>query len=339
MSALQTQKPLSINATRAAELLQGAFCCDLHGCMPMRPNDESFLPQLERYRASGVNLLFLNVGWDVLSIEDHVRMLAHFRGWLRRHSDQYVLVTDVSSIETALSAGKLVVAFDIEGMNSVAHQLTLIEFYYDLGVRWMLIAYNRNNLVGGGCQDNDSGLTPYGRDVIGEMARVGMMLCCSHTGKRTALEAIDLSPNPVIFSHSNPAAIHQHPRNIDDEVIKACARRGGLVGINGIGRFLGENDNSTATYVRHIDHVAQLVGPEHVGIGLDYVFDTAEADAYIARFPETYPPEQYSSERKMVQPEQIPEVVEALLLLGYSEASTKCILGGNVLRIAKMVWR
>ena len=339
MSALQKQKPLGVGATRAAELLQGALCCDLHGCMPMRPKDENFLPQLERYRAAGVKVVFLNVGFDVQSIEDHVRLLAHFRGWLRRHSDNYMLITDVSSIEKAASVGKLAVAFDIEGMNAIADQPTLIEFYYDLGVRWMLIAYNRNNLVGGGCQDKDSGLTPYGREVIPEMARVGMMLCCSHTGKRTALEAIDLSPNPVIFSHSNPAAIHQHPRNIDDEVIKACARRGGLVGINGIGRFLGENDNSTATYVRHIDYVAQLVGPEHVGIGLDYVFDTAEADDYHARFPEMYPAHLSGSGYKLVQPEQIPEVVEALLRRGYSEASIKCILGGNVLRIAKSVWR
>jgi membrane dipeptidase len=166
-----------------------------------------------------------------------------------------------------------------------------------------------------------------------------MMLCCSHTGKRTALEAIDVSPSPVIFSHSNPASIYHHPRNIDDEVIKACAGRGGLIGINGIGIFLGENDNRTSTYVRHIDYVAQLVGVEHVGIGLDYVFDMSEMTEYIARFPETYPPELYGSGFNLVEPERIPSIVDSLLRLGYSETSIRGILGGNVLRVAESVWR
>lgn len=338
MSTRQQPNPLKGTASRAKQLLQDAFCCDLHGCMPIRPNDERFLPELQRYHAAGVKLVFLNVGWDVLSIENHVRMLAHLRGWLRAHSDQYAIVTDAASIEEAVATGKLAVAFDIEGMNAIADQLTLIQLYYDLGVRWMLIAYNRNNLVGGGCQDDDAGLTPYGRDVIRELARVGMMLCCSHTGKQTALEAIELSPNPVIFSHSNPAALYRHPRNIDDDVIRACACRDGLIGINGIGIFLGDNDSATGTYVRHIDYVVQLVGPEHVGIGLDYVFDLAEMNAYLSQFPDMYPPDLYRAGVKLVQPEQIAEVVESLLRLGYSEVSIEGILGGNVLRIVKMVW-
>lgn len=338
MSGAQKQQPARVSDHHAEKLLQRALCCDLMSCMPMRSHDERFLPKLTRYQTAGVKLVFLNVGWDIMSIEQHVRMLAHFRGWLRKHSDQYVVVTDVASIEAAAAAGKLAVAFNIEGMNAIADQPTLIELYYDLGVRWMAIAYNRSNIVGGGCLDTDEGLTSYGREVIQELARVGMILCCSHTGNRTALEAIDLSPHPIIFSHSNAAAIHPHPRNIDDAVIQACARRGGLIGINGIGTFLGENDNRTDTYVRHIDYVAQLVGPEHVGIGLDYVFDITEMNAHIARFPETYPPGLYGAGYRLVRPEQLPEVVEALLRLGYSDASIRCILGENVLRIAAIVW-
>jgi membrane dipeptidase len=330
---------MSSSKNRAQQILRKTLCCDLHGCMPMRPDDETFLPQLERYRAAGTKLIFLNVGWDVHTVEEQIRMLAHFRSWLRKHPDRYALVTDVSSVERAASSGKLAVAFDIEGMNAIADQLSLIGLYYELGVRWMLIAYNKNNCAGGGCQGDDRGLTPFGRKAVLECARVGMMLCCSHTGKRTALEAIDLSPNPVIFSHSNPAAVHFHARNIDDEVIKACARRGGVIGINGIGRFLGENDNRTSTFIRHLDYVVQLVGPEHVAIGLDYVFDTAELLEYVARFPSIYPPEQFRSGYKLVEPERIPEIAEELVTLGYSEAAIKCIFGENVLRIAAAVWR
>ncbi|MFC4311922.1 dipeptidase [Steroidobacter flavus] len=315
------------------------MCCDLHGCMPLRPGDDSFLPQLERYRTAGVKFVSLNVGWDRTSIEDHMRMIAHLRGWLTQHADRYAMVSDVVALEEAAAAGKLTVAFDIEGMNAIGDQPSLIALYYELGVRWMLIAYNRNNRVGGGCQDVDSGLTAYGREVIAEMARVGMMLCCAHTGKRTALQAIDLSAHPVIFSHANANAVFNHPRNLDDDVIKACAGRGGLIGISGVGTFLGNNDVSASNFVRHIDHVAQLVGPEHVGLGLDYVFDLREVDELVASAPEMYPPHLYGSGIKFVRPEQLPEIVEALLRLGYAQDAIRMILGENVLRIARAVWR
>jgi membrane dipeptidase len=229
--------------------------------------------------------------------------------------------------------------FDIEGGCALNETLSMVELYYELGVRWMLIAYNRNNALGGGCQDDDQGLTDFGRKVLDEMARVGMVACCSHTGFRTTMDVMEYSSNPVIFSHSNPFGIKQHPRNIKDEAIKASAKSGGVVGINGIGDFLGDNDDRTETIVRHIDYVVQLVGPEHVGISLDYVFDQQELDDYIKDNPETFPPELgYGPGLKMVRPEQIPEITECLLGLGYSDHDMRLILGENHLRIAKQVW-
>ncbi|MGH6681078.1 MAG: dipeptidase, partial [Bradyrhizobium sp.] len=219
-------------------------------------------------------------------------------------------------------------------------QLSLIQLYYDLGVRWMLIAYNKGSRAGGGCQERDEGLTEFGRKAIDEMARVGMVLCCSHTGYRTAREAIDYSSKPVIFSHSNPRALRDHPRNIPDDLMRACASRGGVVGINGIGIFLGENDNSTEALVRHIDYAVELLGDDHVGIGLDYVFDSAELDDYVAKNSATFPPSMgFASGLKMIEPERLPEVVDALIVKGYSPASLSKILGGNFLRIAREVWQ
>src|SRR3546814_14221284 len=107
----------------------------------------------------------------------------------------------------------------------------------------MLLAYNRNHRRGGGCQDEDIGLTAQGRRVLDEMKRVGMVLCCTHTGERTVREATEYMEQPVIFSHSNPRVIHDHPRNITDEQIRACAATGGVINISGIGIFLGNNDN------------------------------------------------------------------------------------------------
>jgi membrane dipeptidase len=172
------------------------------------------------------------------------------------------------------------------------------------------------------------------------MERVGMVLCCSHTGYRTAREAMEYSRNPVIFSHSNARALRDHERNIPDDLMRACARTGGVININGIGLFLGENDNSTATLVRHIDYACALVGPEHVGLGLDYVFDRDELDAYLRERPDLFPPEKgYTSGIALVEPERIPEIADALLARGYGEQDVRGILGHNNLRVARRVWR
>ena len=89
-------------------------------------------------------------------------------------------------------------------MCPVVEQLSFVQTFYELGVRWMLIAYKRSNTAGGGCLDDDSGLTAIGRAIIDEMERVGMVLCLSHTGSKTALKALEYARHPVIFSHSNP---------------------------------------------------------------------------------------------------------------------------------------
>ncbi len=333
-----TSPPTRANA---ATLLRNCVVWDNHGCMPVgRWHDTSFLPQLQRYRAAGVSAVMLNVGFGEMGIEEHVRTLASMRHWLKARPDEYVLMSTADDIERAHATGLLAVGFDIEGANAVADQPSLVALYHDLGVRWMLLAYNQNNPVGGGCQDEDTGLTAYGREVIAEMERVGMQVCCSHTGHRTVRDVFDVATRPVIFSHSNPSALHAHPRNIPDDLIRACAATGGVVGVNGIGTFLGNNDNRSETFARHIDHVAQLVGPQHVALGLDYVFDTQELDDYLAKMGHTFPAELgYEKGVRMVAPEQLDSVVQILLDWGYAEADLQSVLGGNLMRLARTVWK
>lgn len=324
----------------ARSLLHDSLVWDNHGCMPLRPDDESFLPQLERYKASGVNMVCLNIGYGEQGVEEHIRMAALFRRWLSQRSDQYVLVNGVADIERARAEGKLAVAFDIEGMNAVADQPSLVQLYYDLGVRWMLIAYNQHNRAGGGCQQaDDPGLSEFGKRVIDEMARVGMVTCCSHTGHRTTMDVMAYAPGPVIFSHSNAHGAHAHPRNVRDEALKACAAKDGVVGINGINLFAGEGPLVDAV-VRHIDYVAQLLGIRHVGLGLDYVFDMAELDGMTSGNPATFPPEfGYSRRIEIMPPEAFEQVVERLIGLGYGADDIRAVLGGNFLRVAKAVWK
>jgi membrane dipeptidase len=324
--------------TRA--LLSRTLVWDNHACMPLRPDDETFLPQLARHKAAGVGLVFLNVYFDAHPPETSFAMLAAFRRWIARHPDDYVVAETVADIETARASRKLAIAFDIEGGRAVEAHPGLVEIFYRLGVRWMLLAYNRNNRLGGGCQDDDSGLTGYGRLIIDEMERVGMVLCCSHTGYKTAWQAMEYSKNPVIFSHSNPRALKDHDRNIPDDLLLACARTGGVVNLNGVGIFLGDNDNSTETLLRHIDYTVELIGAEHVGLGLDFVFDQSELDEYIRSLPDVFPPDKgYGAELAQIEPERIPIIAEALLQRGYSETDVQGILGHNNLRVANLVWK
>ena len=164
------------------QLLDDAILWDNHACMPLRLGDTTFLPQLERCQQAGINVVFINIAMDLNPDGTALNMLATFRYWLAEHADQYILAESVTDIEKAKQTGRLAICFDIEGGRAVEPHPGLVEIYYRLGVRWMLIAYNQNNRLGGGCQDEDSGLTDYGRQIIDEMERVGMLLCCSHTG-------------------------------------------------------------------------------------------------------------------------------------------------------------
>jgi membrane dipeptidase len=318
----------------AHALLRSSLVWDNHSCMPLRADDD-FLPQMERFRSVNHTVVTLNVGFDITNIESNFRVLAHFRHWVHGHSDRYMLIKTVADIQKAKESGRLGVLFDLEGTCALGDQLSMIEMYYALGVRWMLMAYNKNNSVSGGCQDEDTGLTAFGRQVLDEMGRVGMVPCCSHTGWKSARDVLGYVKGPVIFSHSNAYAVHAHPRNIPDDLIKACAATGGVVGVNGIGRFLGDNDNRTETWFRHVDHMVQLVGPDHVGLGLDYVFDVEELKAFYKSRPDMYPSAKPSP---TIEPERLPHLVQAMLDHEYPEEAIVKILGGNHLRVAATVW-
>ena len=319
---------------------QAGIVWDNHGCVPLR-NTADWLPGIERYRRAGVDAVTLNIGDSRVPLETLVRTAASIRHFVQRQPERYLLGLTVDDLREAKRSGRLAVCLDVEGAFALDGQVELVEFLYQAGVRWMLLVYNRRNLAGGGCHDPvDEGLTGHGRALLAEMDRVGMIRCCSHAGYRTAREIIDSSPVPVIFSHSNPRAVHDHPRNIPDDLIRACAATGGVVGINGIGLFLGNRRPTADDVVRHVDHVAQLVGARHVGLGIDFMFKSDELQEPGRGGAEIWPPEWgYGSGSRNLPPEVIPEVALRLAARGYPAAGIAGILGENLVRVARAVWK
>ena len=315
---------------------------DQHGCLPLRP-DADAIDRLVLYRRAGVDHVSVNVGFDVTSALETLKVLAAFRRGVLDRPDDFVLVSTAADVHEAKAGGRLAVSFDLEGTEPLDGELALVSTYYDLGVRTMLIAYNRTNRAGGGCHDDPGqGLTAFGRAVVAEMNRIGMLVDATHCSRRTTFDLFEASSAPVVFSHSVPLGIKRHDRNVSDEQLRACAATGGVVGINGVGIFLGENEASTEAVVRAVDYTLDVVGPEHVGLGLDYVFDQDELNAYLAENRDTFPPGSGYGENlphRFASPTQLPEVTEALLGLGYPEDAVRGIMGGNWLRVAEEVWR
>jgi membrane dipeptidase len=333
---------------RNSTFYQECLIWDDHCGFELQP-DASLDPLLAPWRDAGVDYLSISVAFDPQPWYRAVENIAAIRRRLPIEAPYCRIISSVKDIDRARADGKMAVAFDVEGMNALNGRLDLVQFYYEIGVRHMLFAYNCNNLAGSGCHDEDNGLTVFGRHVVDEMNRVGMVVDCSHCSFKTTMEAIERSSAPVVFSHSNPKALVDHDRNVTDTQIKACADTGGVLGINGINLFLGEADARPETVARHAAYVANLTGPQHVGISLDYAPDlepdaggtgnTALMDMFDSH-PGYWPDDAgYDDTVSCLHVGRLPEVAAELLRVGFDDMEVEGILGRNFRRVAENVWK
>src|ERR1700722_16528276 len=217
-----------------------AMIWDAHACLPLLPNQT--MEALARHRAAGASYVSINVGMDFNPIPQILRVLASFRQWIKAHNSDYALAKTTTDIANSVSRGKLAIGFDLEGSAMLAGDPNMITLYRELGVNQIHLAYNRDNEVAGGCHGSNQGLTLLGRELVPEINRQGMIIDCSHSSHRTTMQIMEMSSRPVVFSHSNVRALCDHPRNILDDQIDACAKSGGVVAICGLGIFLGTRE-------------------------------------------------------------------------------------------------
>jgi membrane dipeptidase len=325
--------------SKGRSLLTSATTCDL--TLPFEPNIEGREDVLDRFHRVGITFVSLTVANDAFGTSATIHNIANVRRMIAERSDRMTFVRSVAEIRRAKAEGRLALGFHFQGSNPLENNVNLVALYYELGVRHMLLVYNQMNAAATGCHERvDAGLSRYGLRLVAEMNRVGMLVDCTHTGHRATMEIMEASTAPVIFSHSNARALWDHERNITDEQAKVCARTGGVVGVTGVGKFMSERGSAEVEdLVPHIVYFAELLGPQHVALGIDNVYYLEQHYRNVARnrdaWPKGYPPPPWY----YFSPEQLPALADSLLDHGFDEEQARGILGENFLRVAQAVWK
>lgn len=250
-------------------------------------------------------------------------------GWNRflGANPQYLLRMDTAAdFARAGAEGKIGILI---GFQNADHFRTAadVETFHQVGQRVSQLTYNSRNRLGCGCKEaQDDGLTAYGAEIVAAMNRVGMVVDISHTAERTSLDAIRLSRQPVLVTHSNCRALVAHPRCKSDRVIKAMAERGGVMGITVIPAFVKSGQPARIDHVLdHFEHVIRVAGIEHVGLGSD-----ADVDAIDPRTNRVRP--RYNV-LGLKHPRRVFELTEGLIRRGYTDRQIELVLGGNFQRV------
>jgi membrane dipeptidase len=293
--------------------------------------------------------------------DDFDSVVADLMEWhrlARRHPNLLVAET-VEDVRRAKRERKAALVLAAQGGDFIGRKVHRVEAAARLGLRQLLLAYNATNQLADGCLDRtDGGLSKLGERVVEESNRVGILLDGTHTGKRATLELIDRSEQPVVFSHSNPSAIAPNRRNIDDEQIRACAARGGVVCLAPWGPLVmrpGTSHQPTVEeFIDMIDHVADVTGStDSIGIGTDMSlgsYPLREEDPWgapdygkpFAEYGARVTADPRSPRRNLDGFSDYAEVVgfaSALERRGYTTTDIGKILGENYLRVAAQAWK
>jgi len=300
-----------------------------------RSNAEDIDRLLRRFRQVGVNVCSLSVSGGG-TIEETICSLGRARRKIAERSDWMILAESIADIRRAKAESRLAVNFNFQDAMPFENSLDMVWVYYDLGVRQSGLAYNLRNRVADGCaEESNGGLSRFGRSLIQEMNRAGMLVDGSHAGHHSSIEAMELCSLPFIFSHSNPYSIRPHYRSIKDDQIKACAVTGGVIGINGVGFWVGDLDASTDAIFRCLDYTVELVGWQHVGLGFDYIDDIEGLITSVEETSLAWPPFRGEPmvKHNYAGPEQIVELTQIMLTHGYPVEAITGILGENWARV------
>ncbi|MCG7506820.1 dipeptidase [Mesorhizobium sp. IRAMC:0171] len=281
--------------------------------------------------------------WE--GFEATIQNIAKWNGWFRQYPDDIVKAQSVEDIVAAKSAGKTAIILGMQNTTAFEDQIGYVEILKNLGIGIAQMTYNTQNWVGSGCYEGrDSGLSDFGREIVAEMNRVGMLCDLSHVGPATSRDVIDTSKKPVAYSHCLPAGLKTHPRNKTDDELRYIVDKGGFVGVTMFPPFLSKGAQSNIDdYIFAIDYVINLVGEDSVGIGTDFTqgygddfFRWITHDKGFGRkltdFGEVKNPDGI---RRI---SDFPNLADAMSRSGWSNSKIEKVLGGNWLGLLQRVW-
>ena len=281
--------------------------------------------------------------WENFS--ETMRNIAAWHGWFRDYPERIVKARTVADIRRAREEGRTAIVLGFQNVSAFEDRLGYVELFKQLGVGIAQIAYNTQNLVGTGCYESrDGGLSDFGRDVVAEMNRVGIICDLSHVGPVTSEQVILASRKPCCYSHCLPSALKPHPRNKSDEQLRFIAGRGGFVGVTMFPPFLPKGPASTVDdYVAAIGYVIDLIGEDQVGIGTDFTqghnpdffrwitHDKGDGRK-LTEFGEVINPEGFRTIG------EYPSLIRAMERAGWRTGRIEKVAGENWLRVLGEVW-
>ena len=266
------------------------------------------------------------------------------------HQNLAMVVHRVEDIATAMETGRIGVVLTLEAATPIENELDRLDILYGFGVRCMGLVYSEANALGAGLKEaRDGGLTQLGGQVVRRMNQLGIAIDVSHTGDQTALDAIEVSEKPIFITHAGARSLWNTSRMKPDDVIKACAAKGGVFGVEAAPHTTlteRHKEHSVESYMEHFEYIANMVGIDHVAFGPDTLFgDHVALHHAFAR--------QLSIESAHVGPkfDEVPfvdgienpgenfhNIARWLVSHGYSDQDIQKVLGANILRVLKEVW-
>jgi len=302
----------------------------------------------QRRIKAGVTVENITVPMPGDHFAESVYTLLQHTDWVKRNSKTGALILRKSDIIQTKQEGKAGVIFGPQNANFLEGKLDLLQIIYDLGVRIIQLTYNERNLIGDGCTERtDSGLSNFGIAVVKEMNRIGAVIDLSHSGPATFMDAVKYSEDPVICTHANCKALNPNVRNKSDEQIAALAEKGGVMCVASYSPLCETKIQVRPTiidFLSHLEHIIELVGIDHVGIGLD-LDDTLTKESHeewASAYPSIAAGIYFGMESLFAggldSLELFPSIARGLTWKGYSDAEIVKVLGGNVMRILERVW-
>lgn len=343
-------------SARAIDLVKRATVIDMLSVLTLDFNKqarwfadpESFTAaDLQPFRDSGINVFHPAIGLGgPQAYEETLKFFASWNGFIADQDDHFMRVDSAADLDRVKTSGKIGILLGLQNSDQFRTPAD-VDFFRGLGQRVSQLTYNARNLIGNGSTERrDEGISDFGVVIIERMNKVGMAVDVSHCGDRTTLDAFEISKKPVLITHSNCRVLASgHPRDKTDEAIKRVGAAGSVMGITGVRMFVKADEPTTIENVLdHFDHVRNLIGPEHLGVGSDidlYGYDAMPPELnkrLRAGYKGSYGFREKIDIEGLNHPKRMFDLTEGLIRRKYSDKEIEGILGGNFKRVLAQIW-